>query len=307
MQRVLCYSVIVALTLLHSEGKYANAAAVDAEVNRERESFLLKAVGALDRLVWYLQEHYHEGNLDLFIGTRIAEGQLRTLLDNGKFRASSSDFIWPQSLILRVENIHKDLRFVGDRGAALTELNEPLYFKSIGGIIESHVRGILTMGFLRIFPDAIMLFLLEIGTKVGCLDELKRLARQSDTTITAEADRICANVYAQAKQIEEADFPHGKRDIFMEQIALCGMLGYSNFFQTAWLDRILTWQKPAGCYGYYVAGSKQNGPDESSSPAAPPAARSRSNRIVKREEKRMKDGCSSHRTAVAGCRTGSSC
>lgn len=52
---------------------------------------------------------------------------------------------------------------------------------------------------------------------MGCKNELQRLATQASTTLEDLADTICANVYGQAEEIADENFPVEKHDIFIEQ------------------------------------------------------------------------------------------
>lgn len=54
----------------------------------EAKGYLRDTVAALDWLTWYVEHHYEEGNLDLFIGTRIAEGQCSVM--RRRLRCNSS-------------------------------------------------------------------------------------------------------------------------------------------------------------------------------------------------------------------------
>ncbi|XP_031800817.1 UPF0764 protein C16orf89 homolog [Sarcophilus harrisii] len=72
----------------------------------------------------------------------------------------------------------------------------------------------------------------------------------------------------------------------------CGLSGYSDFYKHRWLQSILTWQRPKeGCFGKPYDNSKQLLRDAED--------QQQSLRRVKRREKRIADGCSSHNTAVA--------
>ncbi|XP_060116996.1 UPF0764 protein C16orf89 homolog [Heteronotia binoei] len=81
-------------------------------------------------------------------------------------------------------------------------------------------------------------------------------------------------------------------DLFVENILLCGMSGFSDFFKPQWLRIILNWQKPEkGCfwmYGDQFQSSSQNSKEPS-----------QGLKRVKRQEKILKDGCASHNTGVA--------
>jgi hypothetical protein len=81
----------------------------------------------------------------------------------------------------------------------------------------------------------------------------------------------------ESQAIASTNFHESDRDLFMEQIAIGGLLGWKEFFQEInWFNSIISWQHPIeGCYG--------NG----------------TNHINKREEMQMLHQCLSHRTSVA--------
>ncbi|KAF8770069.1 UPF0764 protein C16orf89 like protein [Argiope bruennichi] len=98
---------------------------------------------------------------------------------------------------------------------------------------------------------------------------------------------LCSNVLRDAEKIADARFPRTHRDLFMEQIGLCGMWGFRDFYRTTWFDTILSWQQPSGCYNdrakwYCIDDLKPDVPER-----------------MKRREKILKGGCLSHKTAVA--------
>ncbi|GFR21714.1 UPF0764 protein C16orf89 homolog [Trichonephila clavata] len=98
---------------------------------------------------------------------------------------------------------------------------------------------------------------------------------------------LCSNVLRDAEQIARARFPRTHRDLFMEQIGLCGMWGFRDFYRFDWLETILSWQQLSGCFNdrakWHCLDDLK--PD-------PPLR-------VKRREKVLKDGCLSHKTTVA--------
>ena len=81
----------------------------------------------------------------------------------------------------------------------------------------------------------------------------------------------------ESQAIANANFLESDRDLFMEQIALGGLIGWNEFFQDInWFKSIISWQHPIqGCYG------------------------NDTNHINKREEMQMLHQCLSHRTSVA--------
>ncbi|XP_053550249.1 UPF0764 protein C16orf89 homolog [Bombina bombina] len=99
-------------------------------------------------------------------------------------------------------------------------------------------------------------------------------------------DVFCANMMRRNLEIESDGFPPKEKDLFMENIMLCGLSGYSDFFKSDWMDTIISWQDPSGCFGSTdkVSKAKKESP------------------ILwryKRREKKMPSGCLSHMTAVA--------
>nr|XP_027796195.1 UPF0764 protein C16orf89 homolog [Marmota flaviventris] len=102
---------------------------------------------------------------------------------------------------------------------------------------------------------------------------------------------FCANMMELNRRTEAIGYAYPTRDLFMENIMLCGISGFSDFYKLRWLEAILSWQRPwEGCFGKPAA--KEEDP-----PTAPPH---RPHVLrVKRREKQFIDGCSCHSTAVA--------
>lgn len=146
------------------------------------------------------------------------------------------------------------------------------------------------------------IFYLEIAEMSGCQEVMQwHMALNQQQGLSNLQDTYCANMLAEANLIADNGFPAYVRDLFMEQGALCGMLGYREFFNSDWLLAILSWQDPQdGCYRW--AGWPQaRGENQLSTLRVPdsdqPAQRSR--RLYKREERRVARDCLCHRTAVA--------
>jgi len=89
--------------------------------------------------------------------------------------------------------------------------------------------------------------------------------------------QMVSKMLDESQAIANTNFLESDRDLFMEQIALGGVLGWSEFFQdTNWFNSIISWQHPIeGCYGNDTT------------------------HINKREEIQMLHQCLSHRTSVA--------
>ncbi|XP_017568773.1 UPF0764 protein C16orf89 homolog isoform X1 [Pygocentrus nattereri] len=130
-----------------------------------------------------------------------------------------------------------------------------------------------------------------IGTMKGCSRMLKGDMRLSRVNITVEHyQRIfCSNMMKSNQEIISKGFTSQMQDIFIENILLCGLAGFSDFYKGDWLQHILEWQdKELGCFGKeedYL----QMFEEFLDTP----------HKRVKRREKTLKDGCSSHMTGVA--------
>ncbi|XP_026993910.1 UPF0764 protein C16orf89 homolog [Tachysurus fulvidraco] len=130
-----------------------------------------------------------------------------------------------------------------------------------------------------------------IGTMKGCTRMLKGELRLSRVNITVQQYQkiFCSNMMKSNQEIGVKGFTGQIQDIFMENILLCGLAGFSDFYKAAWLQHILTWQdKELGCFGKNEDYSQMF--EEYLDTL---------HKRVKRREKTLKDGCSSHTTGVA--------
>ncbi|XP_075175840.1 UPF0764 protein C16orf89 homolog [Anomaloglossus baeobatrachus] len=93
---------------------------------------------------------------------------------------------------------------------------------------------------------------------------------------------FCSNMMKSNIEIQHSGFPLHSQDLFMENIMLCGLCGYSDFYKQEWMNKIISWQDPIiGCFG-----NIEN-------------AINHSPKRVKRRERIFLDVCLSHKTAVA--------
>ncbi|UJR37056.1 hypothetical protein I4U23_029761 [Adineta vaga] len=90
--------------------------------------------------------------------------------------------------------------------------------------------------------------------------------------------RLIAKMLRESHRIANEHFQERDRDLFMEQIAIGGLVGWKEFFQNKnWFQTIIDWQHPQeGCYGNDTI-----------------------THMNKREEMQMSHDCLSHRTSVA--------
>ena len=96
---------------------------------------------------------------------------------------------------------------------------------------------------------------------------------------TSNEEQMVARMLDECQSIASTRFLESDRDLFMEQIAIGGLLGWSDFFDDVqWFTRIISWQHPVeDCYGNDTI----------------------INHHDKREEMQMLHQCLSHRTSVA--------
>ncbi|XP_060562399.1 UPF0764 protein C16orf89 homolog [Ruditapes philippinarum] len=136
------------------------------------------------------------------------------------------------------------------------------------------------------------IFYIMIAYQMGCQEEMNKQRTLLNQPPPADlAKTFCASVYLEALQIEKNNFPELRRDLFMEQAALCGAMGYRWFFTPEWLETIISWQdNESGCY---------KGETIRESDVEFRGTESSLNLRVKREERVLEDGCLSHTTAVA--------
>ncbi|KAL2100614.1 hypothetical protein ACEWY4_002375 [Coilia grayii] len=132
-----------------------------------------------------------------------------------------------------------------------------------------------------------------IGELNGCSKMLKGEMRPSRVNMTVQHYKriFCSNMMKSNQEIFKNGFTGQTQDIFMENILLCGLAGFSDFYNLDWLEHILLWQDPEdGCFGKEYDFSF-GFPEEHLQPQP--------HRRVKRREKKLRDGCSSHMTGVA--------
>ncbi|KPP74200.1 UPF0764 protein C16orf89-like [Scleropages formosus] len=153
------------------------------------------------------------------------------------------------------------------------------------------------------------------GKMRGCSNILLGEKRESRVNLTDQDYRkiFCSNMMKSNKEILSNGFPHQTRDIFIENIMLCGIAGFADFYNADWLRHILLWQDPGvGCFGkddpYQVDLLEVFRPVTDGPSLEEDISRGLSKELletlqlrrrVKRREKTLQDGCSSHMTGVA--------
>ncbi|XP_037648701.1 UPF0764 protein C16orf89 homolog [Sebastes umbrosus] len=134
-----------------------------------------------------------------------------------------------------------------------------------------------------------------IGKMRGCTNLLKGDTRMSRANMTERNyEKIfCSNMMKTNQDIIRDGLTEQTVDIFIENILTCGLAGFSDFYKADWLQHILRLQdEEVGCFGRDRSIVSQIIGDELLEQLQP-------HRRVKRREKILPDGCSSHMTAVA--------
>ncbi|XP_070703473.1 UPF0764 protein C16orf89 homolog [Pempheris klunzingeri] len=134
-----------------------------------------------------------------------------------------------------------------------------------------------------------------IGKMRGCTNLLKGDTRAARTNMTERSyEKIfCSNMMKTNEDIIKDGLSEQTVDIFIENILICGLAGFSDFYKAEWLQHILRLQDDeVGCFGRDKSIISQIIGDELLEQLQP-------HRRVKRREKILPDGCSSHMTAVA--------
>ncbi|XP_038212069.1 uncharacterized protein LOC119832475 [Zerene cesonia] len=66
--------------------------------------------------------------------------------------------------------------------------------------------------------------------------------------ISANIYKLCIQIYKETKSLEAWDHPPGSKTLFMQQILFCSSEGYGEFIKPRWMNKIMSWQEPKGCY-----------------------------------------------------------
>ncbi|CAH0397911.1 unnamed protein product [Chilo suppressalis] len=73
----------------------------------------------------------------------------------------------------------------------------------------------------------------------------KRCYIRSEVEDKKLMDQLCANMYRESVYLARRGY--FARDLFLEHIALCGLLGYEEFYRRHWFYKATSWVKEAGC------------------------------------------------------------
>ncbi|KAG8188860.1 hypothetical protein JTE90_018266 [Oedothorax gibbosus] len=281
-------------------------------------------IDALGKGLDFMEANIGDINLDAVLGTRLVEEQLTSYFD------LEAD-VMPHDIYNRIVALRDKARFISNEGMSQVAKNDPQYFQALGQVMAPSVRPVWYPS-QRLSSEAVIVPLpcsrsaFNETDSDTCLQEIVGTERQKNTCMlssrcvqkmTSPGQRdymlthqvlywqlvemrgcresiphrirtnLCSNVMRDAKRIAEAQFPRNHRDLFMEQVGLCGMWGFRDFYKDQWVDTFLSWQQESGCYNDRA---KWHCADNLTKDVQP---------RMKRREKIHKDGCLSHKTAVA--------
>ncbi|CAL1293445.1 unnamed protein product [Larinioides sclopetarius] len=285
-------------------------------------SHLEKSLNALDRGLSFMENRIEDINLDAVLGIRLVEEQLTAFLE---FEPREMSAISNRLVALRdkarivadeaTEIVRKnDPDYSSTIGRVMDPSKRLLWQRSRPtdhSLVQAPVPCALS-AFNETDSDDCLQQILGKGSERPCRMSERCLAtmsspRQQGYILTHQVlywqmlqmhdcirevsnalkTTLCSNVLRDAEKIADARFPRTHKDLFMEQIGLCGMWGFRDFHRSTWLETILSWQRPSGCYNdrakwRCIDDLKPDGPERQ-----------------KRREKILRGGCLSHKTAVA--------
>jgi len=83
--------------------------------------------------------------------------------------------------------------------------------------------------------------------KEGCMDEVQ--SSLGSLKISDIEARHCGSIYNEAlDETKDGDVKVMHQDLFLEQVLLCGAVGFENFLRSDWMKMVLSWQRPSGCF-----------------------------------------------------------
>ncbi|KAM5331013.1 UPF0764 protein C16orf89 homolog isoform 2-T2 [Glossophaga mutica] len=239
-------------------------------------------LSALERATSFLKKRLPEINLDGAVGFRVLE-EFQPTIQPGFWKLphvwthTNASMVYPTLEPQEFSEEQSDLCLVQLLGTS-TDSSQPCR-------LSDFCRTLMTKpGCSGYCLSHQLLFFLSARMK-GCTNGLFRQSQHY-------MNLFCANMMDLNQRAEAIGYAYPSRDVFMENIMLCGIGGFSDFYKLRWLEAILSWQKPQeGCFGMPDA------EDEELSKVI--QHQQHYLRRVKRREKQFADGCSSHNTAMA--------
>ncbi|KAM3171817.1 hypothetical protein ACTXT7_015836 [Hymenolepis weldensis] len=136
--------------------------------------------------------------------------------------------------------------------------------------------------------------------RARCENQLLDMAKRHLATPSIENQlyEFCSKIYSEARTFEEYDFPKELRDLFLEQIGVCGIAGFTEIARPDWLNFILKWQSPiSGCFHLFI-GERMDPENFNPQRYGNYRRRKRSEMMMDAGES-IQEVCLAHRTGVA--------
>ncbi|VDO07335.1 unnamed protein product [Rodentolepis nana] len=139
-----------------------------------------------------------------------------------------------------------------------------------------------------------------IGLGARCESQILDMIMRHPTihSIENQLYEFCSKIYSEARTFEKYGFPKELRDLFLEQVGVCGIAGFEEIARSDWLDIILKWQSPtSGCFHQFI-GERMNPENFNPSRYGNYRRRKRSEMMMD-GGKSIQEVCLAHRTGVA--------
>ncbi|GAA47983.1 UPF0764 protein C16orf89 homolog [Clonorchis sinensis] len=94
----------------------------------------------------------------------------------------------------------------------------------------------------------VLYLLIGINNNCGSLMDAHIARLDSQITVNGMLERLCGRIAKEIKYIESMNYPSALRDLFMEQVGICGYAGFLSVCQPNYLQQILSWQATNGCF-----------------------------------------------------------
>ncbi|XP_077991297.1 UPF0764 protein C16orf89 homolog [Glandiceps talaboti] len=90
----------------------------------------------------------------------------------------------------------------------------------------------------------------SIGYQMKCSKSFDVVAKRKGMgSVRQIQDMMCGAILQEVRETANMGYPSNLEDLFMEQVFIGASLGYVDFVNLEWLEKILSWQFPNGCYG----------------------------------------------------------
>ncbi|XP_069685286.1 uncharacterized protein [Periplaneta americana] len=133
------------------------------------------------------------------------------------------------------------------------------------------------------YPLTHRLLYLQIARQLECEN------RVEFSHIQESIKDLCSDILVEQNKIVELGIPKGFRDLFLEQITLCGIEGFAEFLNPLYVDTILPLQTPSGCFADEISDSWLDALNVAPS----------GNRVKRDDGSLEEDGCTMHITGLA--------